>query len=917
MAAADNASSTALFPPGAPDVFYIVDLSGYLFRAYHALPPLSSPTGEPTHAVLGVTTMLLKLIADQQPALLAVAMDSRTRSFRHQLYDQYKANRPSAPEDLRTQVERVRDIVDAYRIPKLERDGMEADDVIATAVRQATGQGLRVVIVSADKDLLQLVSPEVLMYDTGRNKVYGAPETETKLGVGPALVRDYLALVGDSSDNVPGVPSVGPKTASKLLLEFGGLDEIYGQLDRIDKANLRTKLETYRDQAMLSRQLVTLKDDVEVEVQRERLHRGEPDVAALRVTFSELGFSRLLAQLPDEGNPDPALASSTPAALTQIIAGPVTIVRDGAGLQGVAEAMAAAERTTLYSVADGPRPLGQDLVGIAILCEEQAFYIPVGHSDSGQGEQPTREQLAQSLSPALSDPERIKWTADAKREFIAMGQCGIPLVGVGFDVGLASYLIDPDRHGHTLSEVCHELFGEPLAAYAEIAKRPTKSEAPSERPVEVVAELAAAMARATGACVVAQQARIRAPLLKLIKEMELPLSAVLAQMEVAGIAVDVPYLRKLSQEATEELVGLERRCRELAGHDFNVASPRQLETILFDELQLPVIKRTKTARSTDHSVLEELSVIHELPAAILEHRMLAKLKSTYLDALPREVDPHTRRIHTDFRQTVAATGRLSSSDPNLQNIPIRREFGRRIRDAFIPQEGWLLMSADYSQIELRVLAHISQDEALLSAFRSGEDVHVRTARAIFGVPAEQVTKEMRGQAKTVNFAVIYGQTQFALARNLRIERGQASRYIKAFFAQYAGVQRYMDQVVEEGRERGYVETLCGRVRHLPDLQSRNRVKRQAAERVARNAPIQGSAADIIKLAMIAVHRALHEQQLQARMLLTVHDELVLELPPEEREPLDRLVRTGMEQALTLAVPLVVESGFGPSWGKAH
>lgn len=920
MAAPDQDKPTELFPPADPEVLYIIDISGYVFRAYHALPPLSSPAGEPTHAVLGVTTMLLKLLGQQSPARLAVAMDSRTKSFRHGIYDGYKANRPPAPEDLKQQMTRVREVVDAYGIPVFQQDGVEADDMIATVVRHALQAQQRVVIVSADKDLLQLVSDRVLMYDTGRNKVFGVPETKQKLGVEPGQVRDYLALVGDTSDNVPGVPSVGPKTAVKLLSTFGELDALYARLDEVDKPQLRKKLETHREQALLSQELVTLKDDVEVEFSLDALQNRQANQGALRQLFTDLGFSRLLAQLDAAGTAEAASEGAAPATNSeglQEIQGPVTLVDSQEQLQvlvkALQQAQAAGSELGLYCVSDGVRPLGEDQVGLGLWSNSEVFYVPLRHPEPGL----ERAEVFEALAPFLNVAGFAKWTLEAKREYLAYGGHGVTLQGVGFDVGLASYLLDPDRSGHSLAEVWQGYFGSTLPAQAQWTKRGAKDAAPSARSASELAAGVGLLLRAASVCLQRQRADLPAERAALLQDMELPLSRVLATMELVGVRVDVERLQQLSEEASGALTELEQRCIALAGHEFNVAAPRQLETILFDELQLPVIKRTKTARSTDQSVLEELAVMHELPAAILEHRMLAKLKSTYLDALPKEVRETTGRIHSDFRQTVAATGRLSSSDPNLQNIPIRRDFGRRIRSAFVPADGWQMMSADYSQIELRVLAHMSADEALLSAFRSGEDVHVRTAQAIFGVPADEVTPEMRGQAKTVNFAVIYGQTQFALARNLRIERPQAARYIKAFFAQYSGVQQYMTQVVEEGRETGYVATLCGRLRFLPDLRSKNHVKRQAAERIARNAPIQGTAADIIKRAMLAVAEQMAEQQLQSRMLLTVHDELVFEAPTQEREALTTLVRSCMENALPLDVPLLVESGWGASWDEAH
>jgi DNA polymerase-1 len=900
--------------PGDPRALYVIDISGYVFRAYHALPPLQSPQGEPTHAVLGVTTMLQKLIEDQRPALLAIAMDSKARSFRHEMFAEYKATRQAAPPDLGQQVARLREIIDAFAIPVLHEEGIEADDLIASLANRAREQGYPVVIVSADKDLLQLVGGDIVMYDTGRNVVYGVAETEAKLGVPPALVRDYLALVGDTSDNIPGVPSVGPKTAATLLAQFGSLDGIYAGLDQLTKKALREKLELHRDKAYLSRDLVTLKGDLDLGVDIAGLTRQPPDNARLQTLFRELGFVRLVQELPDAAHPPPPSSPAEPITPPP----PAELIETEAQLAALAKRLEGAERVLLSAVTDDTHAVRAGLVGIVLACDDAPpAYVPVGHTYLGHPEQLPLDRVLASLGPALRAEKPRKLSVDLKRDLIVLAQHGIELGGVEFDAKLASYLADAERHGHSLRELAAE-FGLSDQSSASAWLSASSKEGSAQLEVERATELAAEAAHA--------MQRIRPRLIKkladlacepLLQDLELPLARVLCDMERTGVLVDVPRLQRLSGEIAQQLMALERRCVELAGHEFNVGSPRQLEAILFDQLKLPVIKRTKTGRSTDADVLEELAIHHDLPATILEHRMLAKLKSTYLDALPREIYPKTGRIHTDFRQTVAATGRLSSSEPNLQNIPIRSEVGRQIRDAFVAREGFRVMSVDYSQIELRVLAHLSHDPELVSAFSTDTDVHLRTARAIFGVPEPEVTREMRAQAKTVNFAVIYGQTQFALARNLRIERAEAARYIKAFFEQYAGVRTFMTEVVEHARVSGETRTLLGRVRKVPDLLSRNRMQREAAERVVRNTPIQGSAADIIKLAMVAIAQRMQAEQLQSRMLLTVHDELVFEAPPDEERALEQLVVESMEQALKLDVPLRVDRGWGESWGAAH
>ncbi len=929
MTQTDNAKAH-LPAPGDARTLYVIDISGYVFRAYHALPPLQSPKGEPTHAVLGVTTMLLKLVQEQKPAMLAVAMDSRTKSFRHKLYDQYKANRPPPPPDLSQQMARVREVVEAYAIPVLQQDGVEADDMIASLVRAARERGLHVVIVSADKDLLQLVGDDVLMYDTGRNLVFGVQETREKLGVPPELVRDYLALVGDSSDNVPGVPSVGPKTAVQLLADHGTLQQLYAELDQVKKPALREKLQTHREQAMLSRELVTLHDDLGVEIDVQALAWAGADVARLRSLFMELGFTRLVRELPAQttaasvlgvpakaaGHTEHSVAAPAPGQ-SQPTAAACRVIDDAAGLRDVIARLEKSAHCSLVCVLDDERAVRAGLVGLLLsVGEGDAAYLPLAHTYLGHPDQLALQEVVDQLRPLLQSSQLAKCCVDAKRDAIALAAHGIALAGIDMDLTLASYLVDAERHGHSLRELSAELAECDLTA-AQVLLGAGEGSAP-ELTIPEAARLGGDILHVMQVANV-ELARRLAELgcAALLRDLEIPLALVLCDVERTGVRVDVPHLSRLSTQVAGQLVELEAKCRSLAGRDFNVGSPRQLEAILFDELGLPVIKRTKTARSTDHDVLEELAAKHELPAAILEHRMLAKLKSTYLDALPREIDPRTGRIHSDFRQAVAATGRLSSTNPNLQNIPIRSEIGRMIRHAFVARDGWEIFSADYSQIELRVLAHLSHDPQLVEAFATGQDVHLRTARAIFGVAEQDVTREMRAQAKTVNFAVIYGQTQFALARNLRIERSQAAHYIKAFFEQYAGVKRYMDEVVEQARQSGATRTLLGRVRNLPELRADNRQKREAAERVARNTPIQGTAADIIKLAMVAIHHGMQEQKLQSKMLLTVHDELVFEAPPAERQPLEKLVVERMQHAIALDVPLVVDKGWGKSWGDAH
>lgn len=887
---------------GDEATIYIVDISSYVFRAYHALPPLSNSKGEPTHAVAGVSSMLLKLLREHEPKRLLVAMDSKEGSFRKDIYDAYKANRPPAPPDLQQQMNRVREIVSAWGMNPLEVPGFEADDIIATVVRQAREEGLHVVIVSADKDLLQLVGADVVMYDTMRNKVFGPEETKEKLGVGPEQVGDLLALMGDSSDNIPGVPSVGQKTAAKLLEEYGSLDRIYDHLDDIKRKALKERLATHRDDAIASRALVTLRNDAPIDADafRRAFDGGNP--AALRNIFSELELTRLLAQI----EPAPA------------VEGHYETITSIEGLQRIINAIRDAGSVALYTVLDVEDPIVAELVGVAFSwLESVSAYVPLGHRYIGAPDHLRWDDANALLQPLLENSLIPKLTL-AKREKAFWARRGVTLRGVRFDPSLASYLLDPARHAHRLEDVARQELDGELSEEGAFLGKGKKALTWDQAEVEAAARYANERADYTFRLSQLLTPRMyEGEFRRLFYDIELPLAGVLATMELTGIRVDATLLERLSVEAEALLESLHAECTKLAGREFNVSSPRQLEAILFDELGLPVVKKTKTARSTDQGVLEDLALLHPLPEAILEYRSISKLKSTYLDALPKQVNRETGRIHTRYNQLVAATGRLSSSDPNLQNIPIRTEMGRRVRDAFIPEQGWSMLSADYSQIELRVLAHLSQDPALVDAFSQGHDVHVQTACALFGVRPEEVTKEMRAQAKTVNFAVIYGQTQFALARNLKIERGEAKRYIDAFFDQYAGVRSFLDEVVEKARANGFVTTLLGRRRTLPDIRSRNHNLRAAAERIARNTPIQGTAADIMKVAMVHIQNDLEREELRSRMVLTVHDELVFESPVEERKRLEELVLDRMQNAVPLSIPLPVEAGWGPSWGAAH
>lgn len=899
---------TTLPAPGSPDVLYVIDLSGYVFRAYHAITPLSSPTGEPSHATYGTVNMLNRLMDEQDPILLAVAMDSRVPSFRKEIDPSYKANRPPPPEDLSVQMTRVRSIVETLGVHVWQQDGVEADDLIASAVRRAVGSGLRVVIVSADKDLAQLVGPTVLMWDTMRNKVYGAEEIKAKYGVVPGKMRDLLALTGDSSDNIRGVPSVGPKTAAKLLDQFGDIEGIYAGLDQVKGKKLKENLETHRSAAELAQRLVTLRDDIPVTFDPAALtFRNRTDTEQLEAIYTELGFTRLLDALRKQ-----MTISFEPQRETRYEA-----VLDEAALAG---AVAACKRAGLFALdteTDSTTPMLARLVGVSLSCrKDEAWYVPIAHSYEGAPQQLPLETVRAALDPLFSDASVGKLGHHLKYDETVLRRHGFtPLRGVVSDTMTESYLLDPEG-AHGLKELAKRELHVTMITYDEVTdQKRSKGKTFDQVTIPDAVPYACADADLSLQLHAVLSPRIeRHGLRDLLEKVEVPLSRVLTDMEMTGVLVDVAKLRALGETMRERMDELERKAKDQAGRDFNVSSPRQLETILFDELQLPVKKRTKSARSTDASVLEALADAHPLVQTILDLRQLAKLHGTYVDALPKLVHPETGRIHTHYNQNVAATGRLSSSDPNLQNIPIRTQEGRAIREAFIAREGCVLLAADYSQIELRVLAHLSGDEVLVDAFQSGKDIHARTAMEIFGVTEDEVSPEQRRQAKTINFGVIYGMGEVALSKRLGIGRDVARRFIERYFERYGGVRRFMDATLAAAREGQAVRTVLGRHRYLPDLRSPNPRLRAQAERIAGNTPIQGSAADLLKLAMIELRDPVVPG---AQMILTVHDELVFEVPEGEVDKAASRIREVMESVMKLEVPLVVDVGSGRNWAEAH
>ena len=893
----------------------LIDGSGFVFRAYHAIPHLSTTKGVATNAAYGFTTMLLKALREHAPTHVALVLDAGRRSFRNDLDPGYKASRPEAPDDLKAQFPLVRDVARALAVPIVEEPGFEADDVIGTLARQARERGWEVVVVTGDKDFAQLVDEKVSLYDpmaeaSGRGGWTGPAEVEKKLGVRANQVVDFMAILGDKIDDVPGIPGVGEVTAAALIRHFGSIEEMLRRPGEIPEAvsrggeRLKDKIVGNTERIRLNRRLVELKCDVTLPVQPGDFALRSRDEARVRSLFSELEFSRLLKDLP----------APPPTARTER----AELVLDRAALDAAIAALRAGP-VGVRPILAGDSPRTDPVVGIALGGSGRAFYVPLRHRYLGAPAQLAEREVAETLRP-LVEGDATKHAHDLKAATHAFAQLGLALRGPGVDTELASRLLLPTRREHALADVARERIA------CELPRDPSGGDAArkSERqPIEgIEVERAAAWAAPCAAVLFDLATALEAAMVEegtaaLYRDIERPLVPVLVEMERAGIAVDRSAMSGMSAEFGTAMETLEARIHAQAGHPFNVASTRELGQVLFGELKLPVLKRLKTGPSTDQDVLEKLAEQHELPALVLEHRGLAKLKGTYVDALPQLVDPRDGRIHTTFHQGGAATGRLSSSDPNLQNIPVRTELSRRIRAAFVAPEGRRLISADYSQIELRILAHYSEDAALLEAFRVGEDVHTRTAAETFGVAPADVTSEQRRIAKVLNFGIAYGLSAFGLSQRLDLPGAEAQAIIDRYFTRYAGVRRYVDWAVDEARRKGESRTLFGRVRAMPDITSRNPALRNAAERTAINMPIQGTAADVVKIAMIRVHDAMAHERRDARLLLQVHDELVVEAAEREVEPVEAILRREMAAAAQLAVPLEVEVGQGRSWADAH
>ena len=890
---------------------WLVDGSHTIFRAYHALPHLSTRQGVPTNAVYGFTTMLLRAIREGNPTHLAVAFDEEAKAKRSEVYSAYKATRGAPPEDLTPQFPLVRRVLEALRVPAIGFPGYEADDVIATLARRARAQGWEVVIVSGDKDLMQLVVDGIRCYDSMYEKWYGPAEVEEKWGVPPQQVADLLALTGDKIDNIPGVPGVGEKTAAGLLKEYGTLENVLANAAGVKKPKLRENLLASLDAVRRARQLISLYEELPLPVQLEDLERKPVDEPQARKLFTELEFVRLVNDLPRPPPTPPSGARSMATTLEHV--------------QRLVDKARAANRFALLTLTSEDEPLRDDLLGLAVSLPDESVYVPLGHRAGVSGAlfAPAELNAVKAialLKPLLEDPNIIKDGHDLKRDVDAWRRAGVSFRGLGIDSRLASYLIDPTGRDHSLVQTARERISCELPLLKELCERTGKGRKATplaEVPVDETSAAACALVEGARRLCEALGEDLRADqeLLGLYADIEKPLIEVLADLELTGIRIDVPRLQKLSDELGRQIDALLHEIYQLAGGEFLPGSTQQLAEVLYKKLNLPVLKRGKTGPSTDQEVLEELAQQHPLPAKVLEHRQLTKLKNTYLDALPAVIG-RDGRLHTTFDQAVAATGRLSSVNPNLQNIPIRTAIGAKIREAFIPEPGWKLLSADYSQIELRVLAHVSGDPMLRASFESGEDLHARTAGETFGVPPSDVTRRQRDIAKMINYGIAYGLSAFGLAHRLGLEKSEAGDIIERYFARYAKVKQWLDDTIAQARTTGVVKTMFGRRRYLPDINSRNPAARSAAERTAVNTPIQGTAADLVKRAMLKVDAALRGKH-QARMLLQVHDELVLEAPPAEVAEVGRIVKEQMSAAADLAVPLVVELGSGDTWATAH
>jgi DNA polymerase-1 len=882
---------------------FIIDGNSYIYRAFYAIRNLSTSSGLPTNAVLGFANMLMKVIKEKAPDLLAIAFDPKGPTRRHIEFKEYKAHRPPMPKDLVPQIPYIHKLVQAFRIPVFVQDGQEADDVIATLAHQAVAAGMDVVIVTGDKDILQLVGPGVTVYDSLKEKTYGPAEVEERFGVRPERVVEIMGLMGDAADNIPGVPGIGEKTAQALIKEHGTIEKVLANAHKITKPKLKQSLMENGDLARFSRELAILHNDVPLDIDLEQLAVKEPDNPALLAILRELELTSLLKYVTTGPEKEAHYRTVlTPAELEKML---ITLSR-------VPELSLDTETTALD-------PMQAELVGLSFSVEPHtAYYLPLGHTYPGVSQQLPRKQTIERLKVLLEDPRVLKIGQNLKYDILVLRHAGIEVRGISFDTMIASYLLNPSKTSHGLDALALEYLNYRTMTYGEVTGTGKKQIGFGEVDIATATRYSGEDADITLRLKMLLEPKLREQGLdSLFRDVEMKLMRVLVDMEYSGVKIDAGLLKVMSGKLEHDIARIVKDVYGLAGAEFNINSPRQLADILFVKLGLTPIKKTKTGFSTDVDVLEELAHIHPLPAEILKYRTLSKLKSTYVDALPTMINPRTGRLHTSLNQTVTATGRLSSSEPNLQNIPIRTDVGREIRKAFIAERGHSLLSADYSQIELRVLAHMSGDEGLIQTFVEDQDIHTRTASEIFGLPQDEISPEMRRKAKAVNFGIIYGISAFGLAQDIGVSNAEAKRYIDSYFARYPKVRLFIDATIAQAKTTGFVTTLLGRKRFIPELASSAAPVRSFGERMAVNTPIQGTAADLIKLAMIKIHDVLAERRSGSRMILQVHDELIFEVPDSEVGMMKDLVRKEMEGVLDLSVPIKVDIGSGKNWDEAH
>ncbi|MDD1642591.1 MAG: DNA polymerase I [Methylococcaceae bacterium] len=892
----------------------LVDGSSFLFRAYHAIPPLTNPRGDPTNAIYGVSNMLRKLMADYQSEYITVVFDAPGKTFRNDLYDQYKSHRPPMPDDLRVQIEPLHQLIRAMGLPLIMEPDVEADDVLGALAQHAVQQGFSVIISTGDKDMAQLVNDHIILENTMSNSRMDIQGVIDKFGVKPEQIVDYLALMGDSSDNIPGVPNVGPKTAAKWLEQYQTLENLIAHADKITGKigeNLRSSL----TQLPLAKQLTTIKCDLDLPYSMDDLKRRPVNTVELKNLLAEQGFLSWLKML--DNHVEAAVIENKPAIIESSYETILTEQQFKQWYERLENAELFAfdtETTSLdYSKAE--------IVGVSFaITPGNAAYLPLAHDYAGVPAQLNRTKVLEQFRPLLENPDKFKLGQNLKYDAHVLANHGITLRGIAHDTMLESYVLNSTATKHNMDDLAKEYLGVTTIHYEDVAGKGAKQIPFQEVTLEQATPYAAEDADITLRLhqVLMAKLQLHPTLLNLYSEIEIPLISVLARIESNGVLIDAAMLTQHSLELANHLVAIEQQAHDLAGHTFNLGSPKQIQDILYDQQKLPVLKKTpKGQPSTEESVLQELALDYPLPKLILDYRSLSKLKSTYTDKLPQQVDEKTGRVHTSYHQAVAATGRLSSSDPNLQNIPIRSEEGRKIRQAFIAPKGYKIMAADYSQIELRIMAHLSADTGLVKAFSEGQDVHRATAAEVFGVAPDQVTTDLRRSAKAINFGLIYGMSSFGLAQQLGLSRSQAQSYIDLYFARYPGVKNYMDSIREQAREQGYVETLFGRRLYLPEIKSRNAARRQYAERTAINAPMQGTAADIIKRAMIGADQWLFQEKPDAKMVMQVHDELVFEASEDQVHHYAATIRNIMCSAADLNVPLIVDIGIGSNWDEAH